>query len=114
MLTRIQNQHEDTSFKILRLLEINPHQSQREIARTLGVSLGGLNYCLKALFQKGFLKMHSFQHNSHKRQYAYLLTPAGIKAKAELTGLFLQRKIAEYEALRQEIETLQFEVERKY
>lgn len=112
MPTRLQNQQEDTSFKILRLLELNPQLSQRELAQNLGISLGGLNYCLKALLEKGLLKMHNFQHNPDKRQYAYLLTPAGIQAKAELTGRFLKRKLAEYEALRQEIETLQAETER--
>ena len=111
MPTRLQNQQEDTSYKILRLLEVNPHLSQREIAQALGISLGGLNYCLKALLEKGLLKMQNFQQNPNKRQYAYILTPAGMKAKAELTGRFLKRKMAEYEALRHEIESLRAEVE---
>ena len=91
----------------MRLIEQNPQVSQREIADQLGVSLGGINYCLKALIEKGYVKVGNFADNPQKLGYAYLLTPTGIAAKASLTGQFLKRKLAEYEALKVEIESLQ-------
>jgi Predicted transcriptional regulator len=109
MTTRLRSQQEDTRFKILRLLEQNPNLSQRELAERLGISLGGLNYVLKALLDKGLVKMHNFQQKKNKLAYAYLLTPAGISEKAALTSRFLKRKMAEYEALKAEIERLQAE-----
>lgn len=98
---------ENTHFKVLSLLEAQPQISQRELADALGVSLGKANYCLKALLDKGMLKMQSFQSNNRKLAYAYLLTPRGIALKAALTGRFLQRKMDEYDALKAEIELLQ-------
>lgn len=98
---------EDTHYKVLKLLEQNPHISQRELAREMGVSLGKVNYCLKALVERGWVKMDNFSRNPNKLQYAYLLTPRGLKAKTALTARFLKRKLAEYEALRAEIEELQ-------
>ena len=94
-------------FRLMRLIERNPQISQREIADQLGVSLGGINYCIKALIEKGHVKVTNFTDNPHKLGYAYLLTPNGIAAKASLTGQFLKRKLAEYEALKAEIESLQ-------
>ena len=91
----------------MRLLEQNPQVSQREIAEQLGMSLGSINYCIKALIEKGYIKVSNFNKNPNKLSYAYLLTSNGIVAKASLTGNFLKRKIAEYEALKSEIETLQ-------
>lgn len=101
--------HQDTHLKVLRLLQVNPQMTQRELAAALGVSLGKTNFCLKALVDKGLLKMQNFQSSRRKLAYAYLLTPTGITAKAALTARFLQRKMQEYEALRLEIETLQLE-----
>lgn len=80
--------------------------TQRELARALGISLGGLNYCLQALLEKGWVKIHNFQNNKRKWAYAYLLTPKGIAEKAALTGRFLKRKMLEYEALKAEIESI--------
>lgn len=100
---------ENTHFKVLRLLESNPQMNQRELAQALGVSLGKTNYCLKALLDKGMLKMQNFQSNKRKLAYAYLLTPAGMAEKAALTGRFLQRKMSEFEQLKAEIESLQKE-----
>ena len=91
----------------MRVIEQNPQVSQREIADQLGVSLGGINFCIKALIAKGYVKVINFTENPHKLGYAYLLTPNGIVAKASLTGQFLKRKLAEYEALKAEIESLQ-------
>ena len=101
--------HEDTHLKVLRLLESQPHMSQRELAQAVGVSLGKTNFCLKALLDKGLLKVQNFQNNQHKLAYAYLLTPAGMAAKTALTGRFLRRKMEEYELLKAEIEALQQE-----
>lgn len=85
--------------------------SQRELAEALGVSVGAANYCLKALVEKGWVKLENFQKNPNKLGYLYLLTPMGIAAKAQLTAGFLRRKMAEYEALRAEIDQLQAEVD---
>jgi len=98
---------EDTHYQVLRILEQNPHISQRELAREMGVSLGKVNYCLKALVERGWVKMDNFSRNSNKLQYAYLLTPRGLKAKTALTARFLKRKLAEYEALKAEMVELQ-------
>lgn len=107
MTTRLRKQQEDTNYRILRLLQENPTMSQRELASALGISLGGLNYCLQALLQKGSVKMKNFQDSKRKLAYAYLLTPLGIAEKAALTGRFLKRKMEEYELLKVEIELLQ-------
>ena len=101
---------EENHLKVLRLLEANPQLSQRELADALGASLGKTNYCLKALLAMGFIKMQSFKKSQNKLAYAYLLTPAGITEKAGLTVRFLARKVAEYESLTLEIETLKSEI----
>lgn len=101
--------HEEAHLKALRLLEFNPHLTQREIADALGVSLGKTNYCLNALLDKGLIKMQNFRNSQNKRAYSYLLTPMGIAAKAELTVRFLKYKMGEYERLKEEIEFLQQE-----
>ena len=102
---------EDNHLKVLRLLEANPHLTQRDLADALGVSLGKTNYCLKALLSKGFIKMQSFRKSQNKLAYAYLLTPFGITEKAGLTVRFLERKVAEYESLTHEIEALKSEID---
>ncbi len=83
--------------------------TQREIAQLLGVSTSGLNYCLNALIDKGWVKVHNFSESKNKFGYVYLLTPSGIAEKAALTGRFLQRKLLEYEAMRAEIDSLRGE-----
>ena len=85
--------------------------SQRELADKLGMSLGGLNYCLKALIDKGFVKLDNFQNSKHKLKYAYVLTPAGISQKVAMTSRFLRRKMQEYDALKVEIDLLRAEAE---
>ena len=104
------NQTQETHLKVLRLLEENPDITQRELAATLGVSLGKVNYCLKALVGKGWVKANNFRNHNKKSAYAYLLTPKGIERKAQITVRFLKRKVEEYEALKKEIELLQKEV----
>ena len=101
---------EDAHYKLLKLLDENPQASQREIAAELGVSLGKVNYCLKALIDKGYIKARNFKNSRNKAAYLYLLTPKGVKAKAQITTAYLQRKIEEYEGLRDEIEQLQAEI----
>lgn len=97
-------------YKILRLLEADPQMSQRDLARALGVSLGKVNYCLQALVQTGLIKASNFKNNRNKQAYMYFLTPRGISEKARATAKFLERKVAEYEALQREIEHLRREV----
>ena len=110
MSSKNQAKAEDVRFRVLRLLEENPTASQREIAKALGISLGGVNYCLNALIEKGFVKMRNFQGAEDKRKYMYLLTPKGVAEKAALTGRFLARKMREYEALKAEIEAVRKEM----
>jgi EPS-associated MarR family transcriptional regulator len=100
----------ELQFRVLRLLESNPHLSQRELSRSLGVSLGGVNYCLNALVSKGSVKIQNFKNNQNKWVYAYLLTPQGLAEKTALTGAFLKRKMQEYQELKAEIESLSREV----
>jgi len=97
---------EDVRFKVLRMLEGHPEYSQRDIADALGVSLGGVNYCLRALIDKGHVKVANFRQSNNKLRYAYVLTPSGIAERALLTGRFLQRKMKEYEAIKAEIDAL--------
>ncbi|MDD3883622.1 MAG: MarR family EPS-associated transcriptional regulator [Gallionella sp.] len=97
---------EDTHFWVLKHIQENPQISQRELAKELGISLGGVNYCLKALMDKGWIKLHNFSNNPNKLQYTYLLTPHGVAEKSALTARFLKRKMFEYEALRAEIAAL--------
>ena len=102
---------EDAYYKLLNILEQNPQATQRELARELGVSLGKANYCLKALIEKGLVKANNFKNSANKLAYFYVLTPRGIEAKAKISVRFLQRKVAEYEALGEEIEQLRKEQE---
>ena len=104
---------DQSELGVLRLLEDSPSRSQREVASELGMSLGKVNYLLKALLDKGFVKIQNFRNSSNKRAYAYLLTPEGVAAKADLTRNFLARKIAEYDALKLEIERLRRETEER-
>lgn len=96
--------------KILRILEEEPEISQRELARQLGVSLGKANYCLQALIEKGLVKANNFKNSNSKAAYMYLLTRKGITEKARATTRFLKRKVAEYEDIQREIESLKREV----
>ena len=100
----------ELQFRVLRLLEVNPHLTQRELSKSLGVSLGGVNYCLNALVAKGSVKIHNFKNSRNKWVYAYLLTPQGIAEKTSLTGAFLKRKMQEYQKLKEEIEILSNEI----
>lgn len=106
MTSRNARTQEDTDFRVMHLLEDNPDITQRELAERLGVSVGRLNYCLKALMNRGWVKMQNFTSSKNKFGYIYLLTPDGVIQKTTLTSQFLKRKVHEYEALRAEIESL--------
>lgn len=110
MTSRQAKLQEDTNFRVMRILEENPDLTQRELAQKLGVSVGGLNYCLKALVEKGWVKMQNFANSKNKFGYVYLLTPSGVTEKAALTSRFLKRKMEEYEVLKAEIKSLKREV----
>ena len=101
---------DEVRYRLLLYLDHHPHASQRELARQLGVSVGKINYCLRALIEKGWVKMRNFQESTQKLSYAYILTPKGIEEKVRVTSSFLRRKIQEYEALSAEIERLSREV----
>ena len=95
---------EDDHFEILRKIQKKPNTSQRELASELGFSLGKLNYCLKALQKKGFVKIKNFSKNSNKINYLYILTLKGIAEKTKLTLNFMKRKMKEYDELKKEME----------
>ena len=109
-LSNLVMQNED-DFKLLRLIELSPEISQREIASKSGLSLGKVNYCLKSLAEKGWVKMKRFSRSEHKVGYIYIMTPEGLKTKSSMTIDFLGRKLAEYEALQDEINSLKDELE---
>jgi len=91
-------------FEVLRRIEKKPESTQRELAQELGFSLGKLNYCLKALKTKGWVKIENFKKNPNKINYIYILTPVGVKQKAKLTINFMKRKMKEYEELKLELD----------
>ena len=111
MTTRRQTANDDTLFWTLKVLQENPGVSQRTLAKEVGINVSTINFCLKALVEKGWIKMGNFSKNPDKLSYAYLLTPTGVAEKAVLTRRFLQRKMAEYEKLRDEIEALKLDVQ---
>lgn len=102
---------EDTHFRVLRLLQENPEMSQRELAAAVGVSVGGMYYMLNALIEKGLVKLGNFTAAEDKRRYAYILTTNGIAEKAAMTRMFLDRKMAEYKALKAEIDALRQDID---
>jgi EPS-associated MarR family transcriptional regulator len=91
-------------FNVMREIQKHPKTSQRDLAQNLGFSLGKLNYCLKALQQKGLIKMKNFEKNPDKLNYIYVLTPKGISEKTKLTINFMKRKMKEYDELKKEME----------
>ena len=105
------NHLNDTHLRVMRLVQATPTLQQRDIAKSLDISLGKTNYCVNALIDKGLVKMENFRNNQNKLSYAYLLTPKGIAEKAALTGRFLARKKEEYERLRAEVDLLQQEAD---
>ena len=109
MASRREEKQSDTRLQVMRLLSQNPEMSTRQIADAVGISNGSAYYVLRALVDKGFVKLDNFKKNPRKRQYAYLLTPKGVLEKSKLTRGFIERKHQEYAALRAEIEALEKE-----
>ncbi len=97
----------------MKILEVNPDLSQCDSSQALGISFGGINYCLNALVAKGLVKIENFSHNQKKFAYVYLLTPSRIAEKAAMISTSLKRKMEEYEALKVEIATLKSEIDTK-
>ena len=100
----------DEEYRVLRVLEEHPEYSQRQIARSTGISLGAINFCIHGLVEKGYVKIENFRKSDAKKNYLYVLTPSGFAARAALTARFLRRKLAEYESLKAEIEALREQV----
>ena len=99
-------QHPDTHYKVMDLIQKNPDITQRQLASKLGISLGSMHYCIKALAHKGWVKAGNFKHNPNKSAYLYLLTSEGITQKSKLAIDFLKRKKQEYQRLKSEIDDL--------
>lgn len=104
--------NDELRFRVLKVITERPDISQRELAEALDLSLGKANYCVRALIEKGWVKVRNFSNSRHKLGYAYVLTPNGIRAKARVTLDFLRRKQAEYEQLEREIAELRREAAR--
>jgi MarR family. len=109
MASRRDKQQAEIRLKVMRLISQNPEMSTRQIADEVGISNGSAYYVLTALIEKGFVKLGNFKKNPRKGQYAYLLTPQGIREKSSLTHSFIERKRAEFEVLRREIKALEEE-----
>lgn len=100
----------EESLMLMRIIDANPQMTQRELSVGLGVSLGKLNFLLRAMMEKGFIKADNFKNSKNKVAYLYFLTPRGIEEKAKITYRFLKRKVAEYKKLEEEIRHLEREV----
>ena len=100
----------DTEYLVLKKLENNPHLTQRELSKELGLSLGKTNYVINALIDRGWLKLSNFKRSDKKLGYIYLLTPKGLAENTTLAQKFLRRKSDEYNRLKEEIEKLRNEL----
>ena len=110
MASRREEHQEDVRLRVMRLIDENSKMSSRQIADKVGIANGSAYYVLTALVEKGFVKLGNFKKSQRKGQYAYLLTPKGIREKSLLTHRFIGRKRQEFDALRAEIESLEKEV----
>jgi len=104
------NNQDEIHLKLMRLIEQNNQLSQRQLAEEMGVSLGKINYCLKAIVEKGWVKANNFKNSEHKSAYLYLLTPKGAEEKVNIAKRFLERKLQEYEDIKLQIEEIQNEI----
>jgi len=107
MASRRKEHHEDARVRVLNMINENPQMTTREIAQKIGISNGSAYYLLTSLIDKGFVKLLNFSQNKQKLRYSYLLTPKGIREKSLITSIFLDRKKQEFEALREEINSLE-------
>ena len=105
-------EEKETDFNLLRRIEKNPNYTQRKLSTEMVISLGKVNYCLRRLIEKGWVKVHNFNNSENKSAYVYLLTPKGIEEKSKLTYHFLQRAMNEYDQLKKEINNLKKKVDR--
>ena len=110
MASRREENQEDVRLRVMRLIDANSEMSSRQIADKVGIANGSAYYVLTALIEKGFVKLENFKNSQRKGQYAYLLTPRGIREKSLLTHRFIGRRRQEFFALRAEIESLEEEV----
>ena len=110
MSSKRETQQEEIRFRVLKLINENPKISTRDIARSVGISNGAAYYCLSALIKKGLVKFGNFASSKDKRKYAYLLTPSGVKEKTVLTVSFFEKKLKEFEDLKNEINELENEI----
>jgi EPS-associated MarR family transcriptional regulator len=104
--------NDETRYLLIKFIEENPGITQRELAVRLGISLGKVNYCLKALINIGWVKAGNFVRSNNKMRYAYALTPAGLREKTKITAIFLTKKQAQYESLKVEIARLKSELDK--
>lgn len=104
--TQEMSERDEVDFRVLRAISANPEMTQRQLAKSAGISLGAVNYCLKALAEKGLVKVQNFQASDRKLRYAYILTPRGAAAKGRLAIRFLKQKLGEYDLLEKEITKL--------
>ena len=107
MASRRKEYHEDARVRVLNMINENPQMTTREIAQKIGISNGSAYYLLTSLIDKGFVKLLNFSQNKQKLRYSYLITPKGIREKSLITSKFLDRKKQEFEALREEINSLE-------
>lgn len=102
---------DDLDYELLRYIGGQENTNQRDLAARLGVSVGKVNYCMRAVVARGWVKVNNFRRSDNKRAYAYLLTPSGAVAKVRLAQVFLERKEREFEALRSAIAVLRQEIQ---
>jgi EPS-associated MarR family transcriptional regulator len=102
----------EAQFKTLKELSVEGTISQRDLSKRIGLSLGSINYIMKELIKKGYVKTERFKNSSNKASYIYVLTPQGISARIKQTQFFLQKKMEEYERLKNEIDELQKETDK--
>jgi len=108
--SRMTNLESEDVLRILQILKEYPEMTQRDLSRIVGISLGKVNFILKAMIHKGLVKAHNFKKSSNKKVYIYMLTPSGIEEKARITYRFLKKKIQEYEQLEEQIRLLKKEI----
>ena len=107
MASRRKEHQEDAKLRVFQIINENPQMTTREIAKKVGISHGSAYYLLTSLIDMGFVKLKNFKDSSQKVKYSYILTPKGIREKSSITGKFLIRKKKEFEALKQEINSLE-------
>ena len=104
----------EESLMLMRDIDENPQVTQRELSANLGMSLGKINFLIKAMVKKGFIKADNFKNSKNKIAYLYYLTPKGFEEKTKITYRYMKRKMAEYEKLEEEIQQLQKEVNQEH